>query len=156
MPGGVEFSFRLTGTGWAEGRIAVGDSFATPTASYLSDALGDLIRAVRALLEGAEDARASWEEEPGEYRWVFQRSGSEVRMRLLAFPDVYDDGPDEDGQALLDVTCLVTDLALAVASGAQRVLDQLGPDEYQQRWVEHPFPTDDLTALERLVGRDPA
>ncbi len=68
MTSPVEFSFRLTGTGWAEGRIAVGDRFAMPTASYLSDALGDLIRTVRSLLEGAEGARVSWEEEPGEYR----------------------------------------------------------------------------------------
>jgi hypothetical protein len=156
MQGRVEFSFRLTGTGWAEGRIAVGDSFATPTASYLSDALGDLIRAVRGLLEGANEARASWEEEPGEYRWVFQRDESEVRIRLIAFRDIYDHAPDEDGQALLDGTCTVRDLGVAVASAAQRVLDEVGPAGYQERWVEHPFPTDDLAALEQLVGRAPS
>lgn len=151
MTGGVEFSFRLTGTGWAEGRIAIANSVATPTASYLSDALGDLIRAVRSLLEGAEEARASWEVEPGEYRWVFQRSGSEVRTRLLAFPDVYAHAADAEGEPLIDVTCLLLDLARAVASGAQRVLDEFGLDGYDQRWVEHAFPSGDLIAVERLL-----
>jgi hypothetical protein len=155
MSSEVEFSFRLTGTGWAGGRIAVGESVATLTASYLSDALGDVIRAVRALLEGGENARASWEEEPGEYRWVFQRRASEVQIRLLAFPDVYDKAPDREGEALLDATCSLIDLGLAVASGAQQVLDELGPDEYQQKWVEHPFPTQDLAALYQLLGSDP-
>ena len=131
------------------------DSFATPTASYLSDALGDLIRAVRALLEGAENARASWEEEPGEYRWVFQRSGSEVRIRLLDFADVHDQAPDEDGEVLLDATCALRDLGLAVATGAQGVLDELGTAGYLARWELHPFPTDDLAALEQLVARGP-
>ena len=107
--------------------MAVGNSFATPTASYLSDALGDLIRAVRALLEGAEDARASWEEEPGEYRWVFHRNGSEVRMRLLAFPDVYDDAPDEDGQALLDATCSLRTSELRSLPGRSKFLMTLAP-----------------------------
>ncbi|MDX6481436.1 MAG: hypothetical protein QOG85_1946 [Gaiellaceae bacterium] len=148
----VEFEFRLTGTGWAEGRLAIGASFATPTASYLSDALGGLIRAVRALLEGAVGARTWWEEEPGEYRWVFQRVGSEVRVRLLAFPDQMDEAPDADGETLLDATCELKDLGLAVVSGAQRVLDDLGPDEYLRRWVEHPFPTDDLAAVQRLLS----
>ena len=109
--------------------------------------LGDLIRAVLALLEGAEEARAAWEEEPGEYRWVFQRSASDVRTRLLAFPDVYDDAPDEKGTLLLDATCSARDLGQAIASGAQRVLDEVGSEEYQRRWVEHPFPAADLSAL---------
>jgi hypothetical protein len=152
MSSPVEFSFRLIGTGWAEGRIAVGDSSATPTASYLSDALGDLIRTVCALLEGAEDARMSWEEEPGEYRWIFERSGSEVRTRLLALDDVYDDAPDEDGEILLDATCALSDLGLGVASGAQHLLNELGQEEYHARWVEHRFPTDDLAVLTQLVG----
>jgi hypothetical protein len=134
--------------------MAVGESSVTPTASYLSDALGDLIRAVRALLEGAEDARASWEEEPGEYRWIFHRNGSEVRMRLLAFPDIYDHSPDDDGQVLLDATCSLRNLGLAVAAGAQRVLDEVGLDEYQRRWIEHPYPSDDLAALDQLLRPD--
>jgi hypothetical protein len=130
MADGVEFSFRITGTGWAAVRIGVGGSVATPTASYLSDALGDLIRAVRALLEGAKEARASWEEEPGEYRWILQREASQVRITLLDFRDIYDESPDEDGEVLLDATCGLSELGLAVGSAARRLLDEVGSQGY--------------------------
>ena len=43
----------MTGKGWAEARIADDDSWAILTASYLSDALGDLLEAIGVLLEGA-------------------------------------------------------------------------------------------------------
>jgi hypothetical protein len=150
----VEFEFRLVGTGWADARIAIGHEFATPTASYLSDALGDLIRAVRALCEGAHEARASWDEEPGEYRWIFRRGGSTVRVRLLAFPEwrAVVDAPDADGEVLLDAECHVSDLGSAIASGARRLLDEVGADAYHEKWVEDPFPVDELTALERSLN----
>lgn len=38
----MEFSYRLTGTGWAEAWVADGSITATITASYLEDALGEL------------------------------------------------------------------------------------------------------------------
>src|SRR5690349_4440222 len=85
----VEFDYRLTGLGWAEARISDGRSDATFTASYLEHALGDLLEAVGILLEGADEARCSWMEEPGEYRWVFRREGSAVQLRVLGFADMY-------------------------------------------------------------------
>jgi hypothetical protein len=45
----------------------------------------------------------------------------------------------------------VNALASAVAFGAQSVLDEHGAEGYEQRWVEHPFPLDDLAALQRLL-----
>jgi hypothetical protein len=48
----VWFEYRLVGTGWAEARIGDDVSHATVTASYISDALGDLLYAVWRLTEG--------------------------------------------------------------------------------------------------------
>lgn len=152
MSNTVEFSFRLTGFGWAEGRIAVGGSSATLTASCLeSDALRDLVRAVSALVEGAPGARALWDAESAAYRWFFQRIGGDVRVRLLVFPDSFSDAPDD---VLLNTTCLVRDLGVAIASGAQSVLDEVGARKYKRRWG-HPFPRDDLAALQGLLHSDP-
>ena len=79
----MEFGYRLTGTGWSEARLGDGPCSVRITASYLGDALGELLEAVGVLLEGAEQARCSWAEEPGEYRWIFDRAGSDVRLRVL-------------------------------------------------------------------------
>jgi hypothetical protein len=84
--------------GWAECRIRVDAAAANLTASYLSDALGDLCSAVIALLRGEAQARVSFEEEPGEYRWLFERSGPDrLRIRIREFEDVMDHAPDKDG-----------------------------------------------------------
>jgi hypothetical protein len=86
----MEFTYRLTGTGWAEAQIADATSRAVITASYLSDALGDLLEALGTILEGAAEARCSWEEEPGEYRWIFAREDrDQVTLRILVFADMY-------------------------------------------------------------------
>ena len=166
MGEGVEFCFRITGSGWAEGRLTVGTSAATAEVSYVmtEDPLGDLIRAVRALLEGAERARVWWGEEPGGYRWVLQRSGSEVRVKLLAL-DEYEQGAAE-GEVLMDASCQLRDLGLAVASGARDV--RYESDSPRRSWrilsrwslrMTHRLPTDDLAdlaALERLLAAHPA
>jgi hypothetical protein len=73
----VEFEYRLVGTGWSEARFAVGDRWVGLTASYLEDALGDLLLAVRLLAEGDTSGRASWAEEAGEYRWLLDRWNGE-------------------------------------------------------------------------------
>jgi hypothetical protein len=62
-------------------------------------------------------------------------------------------GTDEDGE-ILDATCLTRDLGLATASGVQKVLEEVGADEYAQRRVEHAFPAGDLAALQELLRPD--
>lgn len=83
----VEFSFRLTGTGWAEARVAEGSNWIRLPASYLSDALGEVLLAIAELQDGEESSVASWEEEPGEYRWVFSRNDEDVSLQVLAYKD---------------------------------------------------------------------
>jgi hypothetical protein len=65
----VSFAYHLVGSGWAECTIAVDEQHATMTASYLSDAFGDLLGAVIRMVDGQPEATASFAEEPGEYRW---------------------------------------------------------------------------------------
>jgi hypothetical protein len=150
----VEFSYRLTGTGWAEARIADEESWATITASYLSDALGELLEAVGVLLEGADEARCSWQEEPGEFRWIFRRTSSDVRLRVLSFPDQIPPEPDADGTPVFETRQSLAALAAAIADGAQAVLDEYGEDGYRTQWVDSPFPSGHLSMIQRsLAGR---
>jgi hypothetical protein len=52
----MEFEFRLTGAGWAEGQLRSGDARVLLTASYLSDAPfpGDALDALQARLAGLD------------------------------------------------------------------------------------------------------
>lgn len=154
MSGAVQFTYELTGTGWSEGRLVVGDTSAVVTASYLSDALGDVLRAVLALARGARAARAVWMEEPGEYEWIFESDTETVRIRILAFPDwrqTIDPSDDDKGTVVLDAQGDFTAVVKAFASGVRSVLDRHGEDGYLAAWIDAPFPTPELQALEELA-----
>jgi hypothetical protein len=148
----VEFTYRLTGTGWAEARLSDRSSSTTITASYLADALGDLLVAVASMLDGADEARCSWQEEPGEYRWVFQRAGSDVHLRVLAFPDGQANDPDGSGVVVFETRQPLRGMARVIGDAAQAVLEEYGEDEYRRRWVEFPFPRAQLEMILECLG----
>lgn len=147
----VEFVYRLTGTGWSEARLTIGAASTPLSASYLDDALGDLVRATAALAQADSTVRVSWAEEPGEYRWVFDRSGDAVSVRVLWFDSLWGPDPDEKGKVLLNATCSVKAFQRAIASGARAVLNEWGETGYRAKWVEHDFPTTALIEIERSL-----
>ncbi|MDH6181155.1 hypothetical protein M2152_001337 [Microbacteriaceae bacterium SG_E_30_P1] len=161
------FYYDVTGPGWARATVADDASHVELTASYLGDALGGLLAAVGQLLEGAQEARCSWFEEPGESRWIFEQSEVGTRVRILAFPDdvqqaedgsiaVGDDGhampmPDSVGKCIFETDQRTKVLASAIIDGAQDVLERYGLKEYQKRWIENPFPEAHLALAKGLL-----
>jgi hypothetical protein len=161
----VDFEYRLTGAGWARASITDGANQAVMTASYLSNALDDLLEAVARLLDGAPEARCSWEEEPGEYRWIFTRTGDDrVQLTILAFDDMWDftsdrpDGvplssyPDERGELHFSTTQPLGVLGRAITDGAGAVLSEHGEDGYLAEWGMAPFPTARLAFIRQQLG----
>jgi hypothetical protein len=143
--------YHLDGTGWSRATVADQDQTAHLTASYLSDALGDLTRATLALVRGARQATISWEEEPGEYRWLLTRTGGDLAIRILWFDDADTQQPDEAGRVVFATTCILTTFATALARQLQQLLDDLGVDGYKRQWVRHDFPLSELEALNHLL-----
>ncbi len=152
---GVEFVYRLTGTGWATAQLADGHGSADITASYLSDALGNLLAAVIALLDGAAEARCSWDLEPGENRWVFERVGSDVHLRILGFRGRRKPGPDQGGTVLFETDERLTVMAAAIADGAEAVVAEYGEQGYLDHWLLHPFPTAPLAMIRTRLAPQP-
>lgn len=147
----VEFDYRLTGTGWAEASIRHGDASLLLTASYLGDALGNLLHAVEDLLAGAGSSRCAWEEEPGQYWWLFERTADVVRLRILWFDDWVAE-PDDSGVLRFEGTVPLADLAMAIASGAEKVLAEYGVEGYLRRWVAAPFPEELLSGIQSRLS----
>lgn len=140
----IEIRYRLVGTGWAECRVADVDKSVTVTASYLSDALASLADAVLAMLNGAKEARASFDEEPGEYRWVFNRRGdasdSPISVWIFEFQHLWSDKADEEGELIFETSCPVIELAKAAVECLDEVKQMDGEVGYKEKWVEHDFP----------------
>ena len=149
--------YELTGSGWSRCIITDGTRSFTATASYLGDALRDLLDAVAALAEGATEARAEFCEEPGEYRWVFKRlPGTDpaiVETRILLFEDLWTGHPDERGTEVFSVTLPVIDLCIATRAMAREVFKKHGTEGYLELWVNNPFPQPDLDRLDRFLSR---
>ena len=148
----ILIDYRLTGVGWSECTISSGDESCLTSASYLSDALGNLVRAANCLLSGFSAITFSFEEEPGEYRWVIcSPRPNEIDLVILQFPDLYGGQPDHEGQEIFRVRCVPEAFAVAVYEAASRILDEEGETGYAEKWAEHPFPTQQLKELRRLL-----
>jgi hypothetical protein len=117
-------------------------------ASSLSDGLGDLVRSTAALVRGPEQATATvqWVDEPGERRWLLEREGESLRVRLLWFSEAFSRRRDEDGRPEFVKDCRVAEFAGQVKSQFERLLAEHGPDGYAERWG-YAFPQPAYDAL---------
>ena len=138
-----ELEYRLTGTGWASCRVAINEKSTKVTASYLSDGLGELADAIRHISAGGETAKCSFDEEPGEYRWIFNKLiNQRIRIVLLFFDELWGGKPDTEGQLLVDELCDLRELDIATKIMLENVLLENGLDGYKEKWSEHDFPLD--------------
>jgi hypothetical protein len=137
----LEFEYKLTGTGWASCRYAINNKSSLVTASYLSNALGEFANAVQHISDGGEQVKCSFDEEPGEYRWIFQRQvNHRVQITLLSFNELWGNKPDSEGQVLVDELCDLHELDIATKNMLERVLLENGIEGYKEKWCEHDFP----------------
>ncbi|GCE20918.1 hypothetical protein [Dictyobacter kobayashii] len=112
------------------------------TASSIpSPPLEPLLWAVRLLLLGASDAKCSWWNEPGEYRWLFVRQREQVLIHIVWFRDIAD-WSDEKGKTVLRMEC-------DLLSFAKRLFHQLG--QLQYRDGDLTIPLDEHQKLQKAI-----
>lgn len=144
----VSVDYKLTGAGWAACTIKVDGCECTATASYLSDALGALLAAVNQVLSGEVESRCSFDEEPGEYRWIFSRhEDGRLSIRILLFDDLWSELPDAQGRTVLFAQCHLREFANSVMSTCSDLLKKYGLRGYEEKWIEHEFPSDEYDRL---------
>lgn len=144
----VAFEYDLLHLGWSRASLTIGTATVSLTASYLSDALGDLVAAASVLHRATSTVRVAWAEEPGDFRWVLDRAGDDLSVQVLGFDETWAGDPDDRGTVLLSARCTVAEFRNAVARGARAVLERWGEAGYRQAWHAHDFPTAALAALE--------
>ena len=146
--------YKLTGSGWAECTIADGPRSCTVTASYLTDAFGDLVLSAVALLHWFNALSFSFEEEPGESRWVFTSKGNnEIELKILDGDDIVQAIQDRACNILFETVFTREIFGNAVLQAGNNLLEKHGEAGYLEQWVEHPFPTERLNELARLLER---
>ncbi|MEU8964855.1 hypothetical protein AB0C89_24555 [Streptomyces sp. NPDC048491] len=149
---GLQFSWELSGSGWATYRISDAADEQKSIVSYCTNALADLLHGVAGLYGEPSVQRVSFDLEPDEVRWRLRRRGKDVDIFIYRFPDmnVSWDAPDEDGELSWSSTQPRRLLGHAVMEAAQAVLSLHGEAGYLKKWVQHPFPAVELQGLRRL------
>lgn len=150
----ANISCKLTGAGWAECSLAIDDQAIVTTASYLSHALESLLQGSVDIMRGQVEARASFDEEPGEYRWLFRRVDEQtLNIKILWFDKLWGNEADEKGRIIFEADCRRRTFAGAVLSASQKVIAEHGFDGYKDKWSEeHDFPEALQTELQRLLA----
>lgn len=162
---GFNLFFRQSDAGWSEYAIVLGNQFAHYVPSYLSHALEDFASAAVKVARGEDSVRFSFEDEPGEYRWLIDsagsgpRSGDLLRVRILEFKTQFAneiDGvvypaEDEDGTVRLDGVCTKRRFLSVAKLVLQEALALNGIDGYRKKTIDHDFPESELRELEQLT-----
>jgi hypothetical protein len=144
----VRFKYYLEGPGWAYAELSDRGLLATITASYLSDALGDLLAALQEITAGQRDAQFSWAEEPGEYRWDLTRTDDTIDLMVRWFSkSTRRRARKSDGRIEFRIAVDLTELVSAIVHGVLAARDKYGEDGYRELWINYPFPSDQLTEL---------
>lgn len=152
----MAFSLRysLTTPGRAVVALEADDLRVAMQATDETDALGDLARAVIALMEGAEHASLVLEDAPGVHEWSLERDDDLVHLRVHSWAD------RRSGHADMTLS-QERSAALACPLGALArelvlVLDVLwvghGPDGWRRLSPKHPFPIPERRRLQQLLA----
>ncbi|MEV6014659.1 MULTISPECIES: hypothetical protein [unclassified Streptomyces] len=152
MSSDLQFSWSLTGAGWATYRITDGGTEHKSDPSYCTNALADLLVGVAGLYGPEATQRFSFDLEPAEVRWVLSSRGAKVVIGIYRFPDMFKsfDLPADDGVLLWSSEQSRTAFAHVVAEAAQDVLRLHGEAGYRKKWMQHPFPVAELRELRHL------
>ena len=149
----VWLDYRLVGSGWCECELKVDGRGVTVSGSYLSDPLYEFCAAAQALLGGASHLRFSFDEEPGEYRWLLRAlDGETVAVSILEFPELWSHAPDSAGKLIFEARCGKRALAEALHSAMSHLLSEHGEEGYQRKWVEYRFPVERYRQLGAALG----
>jgi hypothetical protein len=146
----ITFSYQLSGHGFAEARVADEDNELIMWPSFLSDAFGDLVGELTALVKGATEAKLVWADEPGEFRWILRVRALDLQVSILGFHETFSRLPDEKGLLLFSAADTLQNFVRKVVGQGNMLIGNHGSEEYKRLWG-HDFPQAKFHELERYL-----
>jgi hypothetical protein len=133
----VDFSYELTGSGWARAELRVDNELVRVTASDMSPRTPvDFLDALLVHFYGARVSWASWMEEPEYIRWQFTRGPDRDRWLHVALIDADDPDPwlVKHSRLRFQAKVDLTEFATSVAKSFERLLGRYGDRGYSSEW----------------------
>jgi hypothetical protein len=119
--------------------------------TLLANAVIDLMKATES--DVPIRAWCRWENEPGEFRWVLTREGSELAIHILWFETSRSTLMDDQGTLLFSSQCSLLKFAIQVKTELRRLFEEIGADRYGAV-AKHPFPLEQYDQLKELIRRE--
>jgi hypothetical protein len=146
----LKIDYKLVGTGWVECYVTGGSRKVIITASYLGDALYELAEATLEILQGKNKARADFEEEPGQFRWIFTRKSKNIKIEIREFDDFWSKEPDGKGKLLFSHLCNTEEFAASIFKCIDDVFRRHSLRSYKNKWCWE-FPLHQHKELKKLL-----
>jgi hypothetical protein len=150
----LSLRYALTTPGRAVVALEANDLRVAMQATDETDALGDLVRAIAAILEGAPEATVVLKDAPGVHEWRFERDGDTAHLRIHSWADRTSGHVDLtfSQERSVALACPLPVLARELVM----VLDVLwighGPDGWSRLSPRHPFPSGERRRLHQLLA----
>jgi hypothetical protein len=148
------FRIRLSfeGHGWLDVRIHVDSIERRMHASYIRDTPLQMIEAANLFLKGIPEASFSFEEEPGEWRWLLVRDGDSLSIRVIYFTDARRPSK-RAGEEILRADVPAHTFARALKLAIDELTKDIGDEEYEKEWGRR-FPCEAYDRLTVLLKSD--
>src|SRR5262249_43013035 len=148
-PPRMKVRFKIEEGGWARA-WAEHDGVAFPMeVSYISDSLGDLVRAALEVLRG-RPAEFFWNKEPGSYHWrLHVVEPGHISVQIDELPNEFLDGdrPQISGDDRFVAVVASNEFAVAILEA----MDSVSPSLYNRSWEEYSYPSAEVDNLRNLV-----
>lgn len=148
----IEINFNVKKAGWAIGQIENEDDFIEFSVSYLHDSLKEL--AESAIEIGKKDRKSVlFMKEPGEHVLILNKKENNlINYELRWYRDWWSMNliDENDFESILQGRTTVSEYVSQVRNVLDKIMIELGPEEYRKRWVEYDFPTAEFEKLKQL------
>lgn len=144
----VCFEYQLIGSGWAQLELTINQQYISIYASYLHDALADVLQATLSLLDGQQQAKAYVRDEPNEYRWCFSVNGQQLTITVWQFDQCWSNKANDKGNLLFQETCRLHTFAGALLAACQKLSTVYSPEAYRKIWKNHDLPVQLIQQLQ--------
>ncbi|WP_223701852.1 hypothetical protein [Sutcliffiella deserti] len=145
----MEFDYQLSGTGWARGYLKINNKKFNFIASYLTDALNDLLKSLLIITPKCvpyPQKKSSFimEQEPERTVWKFETQDDKNVFITIV---------NKNEAVVFQEQCLLDDLLTVVVKSISKLLKKHGIKGYKKSWVNYEFPLDEYQRLHNYINK---
>jgi hypothetical protein len=150
-----QINYSLGNSGWADCTFSNAGQSCGMTVSYLHDSLGELITSANLLIQGVQEAKVLFMDEPGEHMVFLQVDESGVlNIEIRWFDDwaSWDLITSKEYKVVFNVKENIIAFCKEVFRTSQDILDKNGLRGYREKWGNHDFPSEGFERLKQLLS----